>query len=97
MIRRTIACGCIVEIPTYSIIYCTVHKGTINHHLYRLAQMVCTWDGDAITYVEILRTAFPLVKEILENPDIPLNNYETLEKNHTNAESSKHGESNQRT
>jgi hypothetical protein len=32
--------------------------------------MVVMWDGDAPTYLDILRKGFPLVKRILEDPEV---------------------------
>ena len=73
MIRKAIKCGCIIQIDThYTITYCVLHNGDVNQQLFKLAQMVVMWDGDAPTYIEILRCSFPLVKQILENPETRL-------------------------
>jgi hypothetical protein len=34
--------------------------------------MVVMWDGDALSYVEILKKGFPIVKRILENPEVKI-------------------------
>lgn len=68
--RNIMHCGCVVEAgDRYAIDYCKVHRSNVNPSLFALAQMVCMWDGDSGTYVEILRQALPLVRAILNDPD----------------------------